>query len=85
MNLRKVKTGCCEEEARLRFIELIFSAYTVSKMYPNCIDVGVEIDHRQLYEKVKNNKTMYIAHIILKSTNDMVLETAKKQIKISNI
>lgn len=42
-------------------------------------------DHRQLYEKDKNNKTMYIAHIILKSTNDMVLETAKKQIKISNI
>ena len=42
-------------------------------------------EHRQLYEKVKNNKTMYIAHILLKSTNDIVLETAKKQIKISNM
>lgn len=38
-------------------------------------------DHRQLYEKDKNNKTMYIAHIILKSTNDMVLETAKIRLK----
>ena len=38
-------------------------------------------DRRQCYEKVKNNNTVYVTHILLKSMSDMVLETAKNRLK----
>ena len=38
-------------------------------------------DRRECYEKVKNNNTVYVTHILLKSMSDMVLETAKNRLK----
>ena len=39
---KKVETGCCEEEARLRSVELICAYYHVQDRN-DCTDVGVEV------------------------------------------
>lgn len=42
LNLRKVETGCCEEEARMRSVELISAYYRVQDC-TDCTDMGVEV------------------------------------------
>ena len=39
---KKVETGCCEEEVRLRSVELVSADYQVQDRN-DCTDVGVEV------------------------------------------